>query len=166
MSEDLGGRLEAALGELLQRKTRMGLYESLVAGIGRGLDITSYPVLSGLARVGPMTAARLGLEIGLDRSGVSRHASRLVDGGLLSRHPDPDDARGTLLALTSDGEAVVAELRRRLIAEFERRLSTWPAAQARGFIAGLERFVRESRQNPLPGVPDEAAADDRSALRT
>lgn len=167
MSEDLGQRLEAALGELLQRRTRRGLYEGLVAGIGHGLDVTSYPVLSGLARIGPVTAAKLGVEIGLDRSGVSRHATRLVEGGLLLRRPDPDDARGTLLALTPAGEQVVAELRRRLVADLDRRLAEWPAGAAPAFVAGLERFVESCRVELLfdagPSPSDEGAGEVEAA---
>lgn len=143
----MGERLEAGLGELLQRRTRLGLYTDLVAGIGRGLDVSSYPLLSGLARMGPTTAGRLGREIGLDRSGVSRYASRLEEGGLLRRSPDPDDARGTLLVLTEDGEKIVSLLRQRLALALTRRLTDWPTAEARAFVTGLERFVRELRDD-------------------
>ncbi|CAO5258892.1 putative MarR-family transcriptional regulator [Frankia sp. AgKG'84/4] len=134
-----------ALGELLQRRTRLGLYAELVGGVGRGLDVTSYPLLSGLARIGPATAVRLGREIGLDRSGTSRYASRLEAGGLLRRAPDPQDARGVLLSLTAEGEKVVAVLRGRLAELLAARLGGWPPAQAADFVAGLERFVRELR---------------------
>jgi DNA-binding MarR family transcriptional regulator len=158
MDPDLGQRLEAVLGELLQRRTRHELYAELVAGIDRGLDIASYPVLSGLARRGPATAGRLAFEIGMDRSGVSRHATRLETGGLLFRRPDPDDARGTLLTLTDDGREVVALLRRRLRAILAGRLGSWPRSEAEVFVAGLERFVREQRR----GRPQ---AEDRHAAR-
>lgn len=121
------------------------MYADLVAGIGRGVDITSYPVLSGLARIGPTTLSRLGAEIGLDRSGISRHAARLAEGGLIDRRPDPDDARGTLLTLTEDGEKTVALLRQRLAVALDRRLEGWTADEARGFVTSLERFVREQR---------------------
>ncbi|WP_041939368.1 MULTISPECIES: MarR family winged helix-turn-helix transcriptional regulator [Frankia] len=144
METERGERLEAALGELLQRRTRLGLYADLVAGIGRGLDISSYPLLSGLARMGPANAVQLGREIGLDRSGTSRYASRLEAGGLLRRSPDPD-ARGTLLSLTEDGEEVVGLLRRRLAELLGRRLVGWSAPEAEAFVAGLERFVWELR---------------------
>ncbi|MCK9893972.1 MarR family transcriptional regulator [Frankia sp. AgB32] len=145
MAEQLGARLEAALGELLQRRTRLGLYAELVDGIGRGLDISSYPLLAGLARIGPATAVRLGREIGLDRSGTSRYASRLEAGGLLRRAPDPDDARGVLLSLTAEGEKVVAVLRARLADLLGARLAGWPPAEATAFVGGLDRFVRELR---------------------
>ncbi|WP_018680151.1 MarR family winged helix-turn-helix transcriptional regulator [Actinokineospora enzanensis] len=143
MADELGSRLESALGELLQRRTRVDLYADLVAGIGRGLDITSYPILSGLARTGPSTANALGGRIGLDRSGVSRHATRLEEGGLLARTPDPDDARGTLLTLTEEGERVVALLRTRLARLFDDWLADWPPDEAAAFVTGLERFVGE-----------------------
>ncbi len=145
MVEQPGARLEAALGELLQRRTRLGLYAELVDGIGHGVDISSYPLLNALARIGPATAVRLGREIGLDRSGTSRYASRLEAGGLLRREPDPQDARGVLLSLTAQGEKVVAVLRGRLADLLGARLGGWPLAEAADFVAGLERFVRELR---------------------
>ncbi|TQN28494.1 MarR family transcriptional regulator [Haloactinospora alba] len=144
MSYELGQRCETALGTLLQRRMRVTLYEELVAGIGRGVDITSYPILSGLARLGPVTAGTLGAEVGLDRSGVSRHASRLETGGLVYRRQDPDDARNSLLVLTQEGERVVGLLRERLAGMFGEQLASWPREQAEQFVSGLERFVRES----------------------
>jgi DNA-binding MarR family transcriptional regulator len=69
-----------------------------------------------------------------------------VDGGLLRRQPDPADPRRSLLTLTTDGEAVVATLRGRLIETFERQLSTWPPEKSRAFVDGFERFTREFRE--------------------
>jgi|GEM_PF-754191 len=149
MDNDLGRRCGTALGELLQRRMRVNLYEDLVAGVGRGVDITSYPILSGLARLGPVTAGTLGAEVGLDRSGVSRHASRLEGGGLIARHTDPTDARNTLLVLTDDGERTVTMLRERLASMFEQQLRSWPEDQATQFVSGMERFVRENSDRSL-----------------
>ncbi|HEY4459009.1 MAG TPA: MarR family transcriptional regulator [Pseudonocardiaceae bacterium] len=144
MTEDAGARLQVALGLLLQRRHRAKIYGELLEPFAGAVDEATYPVLSGLGRVGPTTSARLGTEIGLDRSVVSRHSDRLEALGLLSRSPDPDDARATLLTLTEEGERIVARLRERLAAIFQRRLDSWPAEQADAFVAGLERFVRES----------------------
>lgn len=144
MTEDAGARLQVALGLLLQRRHRAKIYRELLEPFAGTVDEATYPVLSGLGRVGPTTSARLGTEIGLDRSVVSRHSDRLEALGLLSRSPDPDDARATLLTLTEQGERIVARLRERLAAIFQRRLDSWPPEQADAFVAGLERFVRES----------------------
>src|SRR5580698_9742148 len=101
--EDAGAQIAEALGLLLRRATRTGLYRELTAGLGEAVDELTYPVLSGLARTGPRTAAALAQDVGLDRSGVSRYASRLEAAGLLRREPDPADGRAVLLTLTSLG---------------------------------------------------------------
>jgi DNA-binding MarR family transcriptional regulator len=144
MAEDAGARLQVALVLLLQRRHRAKIYGELLEPFAGMVDEATYPVLSGLGRIGPTTSARLGAEIGLDRSVVSRHSDRLEALGLLRRSPDPDDARATLLTLTGEGERIVALLRERLAAIFQRRLDSWPPEQAGAFVAGLERFVRES----------------------
>nr|WP_280408665.1 MarR family transcriptional regulator [Nocardia brasiliensis] len=81
--------------------------------------------------------------MGLDRSGVTRRASRLEQAGLLSREPDSLDRRVTLLALTEQGERAVGELRRRLAAHVTAILTTWPPGEAEAFACGLSRFMTE-----------------------
>lgn len=110
-------------------------------GTGEAVDDLTYPVLSGLARTGPSSAADLGREIGLDRTTVTRRADRLERAGLLQRRPDPADGRATLLALTDEGRAVIAATRQRLAAGIEDALATWPQADAQAFARLLRRFL-------------------------
>lgn len=138
-----GEQVADALGQILRKSSRSLLYGGLTAGLGAQVDEATYPVLSGLGRFGPLSAATLGAELGLDRSVVSRHATRLEAGGLLGREPDPHDARASLLVLTERGDQVVAELRRRLAAHLDQYLDDWPADQAAAFARALERFARE-----------------------
>jgi DNA-binding MarR family transcriptional regulator len=145
MAEKLGVRAAAALGELMLRQTRTHLYSTLTEGLAPGLDAGTYPVLSGLARIGPVSAARLAGEIGLDRSGASRHADRLEDAGLLERRPDPTDGRATLLVLTPAGAKAIVALRRRLAERLGDQLAGWPHDEAAVFVAGLERLAGEWR---------------------
>jgi DNA-binding MarR family transcriptional regulator len=142
---DLGGRVGAALGELLQRGSRAHLYRDLTAGLSDGLTATTYPVISGVARLAPVTATDLAVQIGLDRTVASRYASQLESHGLLRRRPDTTDPRKSLLSLTAKGERAVTVMRHRLAATFETQLATWPPDQARCFVEGLERFVSEQR---------------------
>jgi DNA-binding MarR family transcriptional regulator len=135
-----GERVAAQLGRLLLRSTRRGLYDQLVAEVD-GVDATTYPVLSGLARVGPTTATRLAAEIGLDRTVTTRYASKLADAGLLRRIADPDDARAAQLELTAAGERAVATTRRALHATIDGILATWTPAEAAAFAQALERFT-------------------------
>jgi DNA-binding MarR family transcriptional regulator len=140
-----GMRVEAALGRLLLRGTRMYLYDQLVDGVD-GVDTTTYPVLSGLARTGPTSATRLAAAIGLDRTATTRYATRLESTGLLRRVPDPEDARTTQLELTPAGVAAVAATRRTLGAAFEDMLTGWAEPEAEQFATALERFTTRLEQ--------------------
>ena len=141
MPNDVGHEIADALGTLLKRGTRTQLYQRLTNGLGQAVDETTYPVLSGLARTGPCSAADLAGEIGLDRSGVTRRATRLEEAGLLRREPDPRDGRATLLALSEAGQQTVETTRARLAAHIEAALASWPPDEARTFAHQLHRFV-------------------------
>ncbi|WP_249416583.1 MarR family winged helix-turn-helix transcriptional regulator [Streptomyces sp. TS71-3] len=140
---DAGSEIAEVLGLLLRRTTRVELYRALTEGMGEAVDELTYPVLSGLARTGPCSAADLAPEAGLDRSGVTRRASRLEAAGLVRRAPDPADRRAALLILTDRGERTVEELRRRLAARITASLSAWPDGEARSFARHLRTFVTE-----------------------
>jgi len=141
-----GSRVEAALGTLLLRSTRARLYDRLIEGVD-GVDVTTYPVLSGLARTGPTSASRLAEAIGLDRSATTRYATRLETAGLLRRAVDRNDARATQLELTAAGRTAIAKMRKTLGAAFDEMLASWSAAGAERFATGLERFT-DQLQNP------------------
>jgi len=138
-----GQALEEALGQLLLQRSRSRLLQATLAAAPAGVDAHNYAVLSGLARIGPATAARLAGEIGIDRSGASRHADRLVKAGLLRREPDPSDGRGTLLVLTETGEETVAALRGALARHLDARTASWPPGLAEAVIDGLHRLVAD-----------------------
>ncbi|BBZ28516.1 hypothetical protein MMAD_28110 [Mycolicibacterium madagascariense] len=137
-----GDRIATQLGRLLQRSTRQHLYQRIVDGV-EGVDVSLYPVLSGIDRMGPTTATRLAAVIGVDRSATTRYVTRLVEAGLVERSVDDSDARGTRLALTRAGCETVADMRRSLGAIVDEMLSTWPTSDAKVFAAALERFADE-----------------------
>lgn len=141
--EEVGDEIADALGMLLRRSTRLKLHQALTAGMGEAVDELTYPVLSGLERTGPRSAADLAPEIGLDRSGVTRRASRLEEAGLVRREPDPTDRRATLLALTDAGQRTVRTLRERLSARITADLASWPTDEAATFARSLHRFVSD-----------------------
>ena len=85
-------------------RTPYGLYVSLTAGIA-GLD-TTYLLLSGLAQVGEPTSSALVAIVGFDGGAVS-HATSLEHVGLVERHADQEVRRGSTLAVSSTGLAVL-----------------------------------------------------------
>ncbi|MCU1683990.1 MAG: MarR DNA-binding transcription regulator [Amycolatopsis sp.] len=140
-----GKDLERVLGQFLQRRNRARLYDGMLAHAPEGVDKHNYPVLSGLGRIGPSTAAQLAAEVGLDRSRVSRHADRFEDLGWIRRQPDPDDARGTLLVLTAKGKKAIAALRGGLASYLDGVIQDWPDGLADALVEGLGRLVDDSR---------------------
>ncbi|MEU9337300.1 MarR family transcriptional regulator [Streptomyces sp. NPDC048290] len=141
--DEWGGQVADAIAVLMQRSTRAHLYGILTEGVAPGVNEATYPVLSGLDRKGPRSAATLATEIGIDRSVTSRHATRLEEAGLLRRAPDPSDRRATLLVLTPRGERAVEVMRERLAHAVGDYLTTWDAAEADAFVTSLTRFVEE-----------------------
>ncbi|MFF3431607.1 MarR family winged helix-turn-helix transcriptional regulator [Streptomyces sp. NPDC002602] len=143
MNNETGHEVADALGDLLKRTLRADLHRTLTEGLGEAVDEVTYPVLSGLARTGPRSAADLAADVGLDRSGVSRRASRLEAAGLVGREQDPTDRRAVLLTLTTRGARTVEIMRQRLASRIEASLSSWPPEEARSFAVNLCRFVDE-----------------------
>ena len=133
--------LEQALGQLLLRRNRSALYDAILDSAPTGVDRQTYSVLSGLARLGPQSAARLADEVGIDRSGASRYADRLEAAGLLERSPDPRDRRATLLNLTPEGRAAVTVLRNALTRHLADRIADWPDGQAQALIDGIHLLI-------------------------
>lgn len=141
VDNEVGHEIADALGILLRRTTRTQLHQQLTEGMGEAVDELTYPVLSALARTGPRSAADLAPDVGVDRSGVTRRASRLEAAGIVRREPDPADRRAHLLVLTEEGQRAVAELRSRLAAHIMASLSSWPAGEAEAFARRLRRFT-------------------------
>ncbi|WP_242884823.1 MarR family winged helix-turn-helix transcriptional regulator [Actinomadura litoris] len=138
---ELARDLEQALVQLLLRRNRSAIYDAILESAPEGVDRQTYSVLSGLARLGPRSAARLADEVGIDRSGASRYADRLQAAGLLERGPDPRDGRATLLSLTPAGEAAVAELREALTRHLADRIADWPDWKAQALIDGIRLLI-------------------------
>ncbi|MFI6055413.1 MarR family winged helix-turn-helix transcriptional regulator [Streptomyces violascens] len=138
-------RVAAAIGALTLRATRAGLYGRLTSEV-EGVDATTYPVLSGLARVGPATATKLAEAIGMDRTVTTRYATRLQEAGLIARHPDPADARATRLVLTVEGERAVTALREAMESFVAEEMATWPSGEAATFAIHLERLTQSLAQ--------------------
>lgn len=96
--------------------------------------------LFALPKEGGLGVSAAAEAMGLAQSAASTLAQRLVDQGLLTRTPDPDDRRAVLLALTPAGVAARAEAARRarqLNARVTRGYSPAEQAVIARFLAGV-----------------------------
>jgi DNA-binding MarR family transcriptional regulator len=165
MNKPVGPQLAEALGVILQRSFRAGFFGPITDELGGVVDSATYPVLSAVDRIGPSSAAVLGVEIGLDRSVVSRRASRLVGAGLLTGIRDPADARATLLTLTAAGHKIVAQTRNRLAVKMDARVADWDANDRTTFAELLARFAGlRSQAAPArdPSPPQRSATENKT----
>lgn len=78
------------------------------ARIGDGLTTMQWAALSKLALIAPCSQNQLGRETAMDVATAKGVVDRLVKRGLVTTAPDPEDGRRLVLALTDEGQAVVA----------------------------------------------------------
>lgn len=125
-------------------------HAALVPELGRrveeatGLPLSWYDVLLELNRA-PGRRLRmtdLGERVVLSRTRVSRIAGAMADAGLVEQHPDPDDGRATLAALTPKGRAALRRAAPTYLAGidalFSSRVTT---AEAQAMVTGLKRVL-------------------------
>ncbi len=99
----------AVIGRLIRAG---GLIESELEGTLRqfGLNRASFDTLTALRRSGPpyqLSARQLADECMRTSSTLTTRTARLAEAGLITREPDPQDARSVLVTLTPHGKAVV-----------------------------------------------------------
>ena len=77
-----------------------------------GVSITDTFAMGHLAGSTPRTARDLAQHLGVAQSSVTAVIDRLERAGLAERRPHPTDRRALIVALTDDGRAAVADIRR------------------------------------------------------
>ena len=140
---------------------------------GHGLTPADFHVLVTLRRSGApyrMPQARLMDALGLTSGTVSLRLERLVKAGTVTREPDPDDRRGTLVRLTEDGQRLFDVIAPEHLANEDRLLSALTEEQRRT-LADLLRHVLASLEprhcplDPRIGLAVESAIIARSRRR-
>jgi DNA-binding MarR family transcriptional regulator len=109
---------------------------------GAGMSQAEYDVLLTVTRGDAMTARLRDVTANMliSQPSVSRLVDRMVARGLLSKCPDPDDGRGTLVRATEQGAASfrrIASAHATSIAERMSRLSDEELGQLRDLAAKL-----------------------------
>jgi DNA-binding MarR family transcriptional regulator len=97
-------------------------------------------ILARLATGGELRATDLAAEALLDLSTVSRQVRSLIERGLVERRADPDDRRGSLLAISDAGRAAFDHHRRERDAELAALLEPWPPEERAELVRLLARL--------------------------
>jgi DNA-binding MarR family transcriptional regulator len=134
----------------------------LVAHLNRGLlesglsgsDYEVLAVLSG--QDGDRMPARdLGKMLGWEKSRLSHQVRRMHKDGLISREPNPDDARSTLVCLLPHGRAAIKSAAPRHVADVRRNFTDLLTPAELDLLADLnERILRHL------ATDDDSPAED------
>jgi DNA-binding MarR family transcriptional regulator len=127
----------AALWQLSRARSR-----ELAQVIHPRLDPTAFPLVAALGRSEVMRPSELMRALHLDASTVSRQISAVERLGLVTRVPDPSDARARLVALTPEARERVADVRRQQLARRKASLADWSPED----IAQLTHLVHRLRE--------------------
>lgn len=133
--------LAAELVQLVRSLRELGA--ALPATGGRRLDLPAAAVLGHVGDAGPLRLSDLADRLCLDVSTVSRQVAALERAGWLDRAADPGDRRASLLALTDEGRAVLAERRRAAAALLREALPAWTEEELSDLAAGLSRLTTD-----------------------
>jgi DNA-binding MarR family transcriptional regulator len=145
-------RLEREIGLLLRRSRAISA--RLAREVHPDLDGASYGLLALLQDAGPLRAGDLVARLGLDKSTVSRQLTSLVSLGLVTRTPDPDDARAQVLAPSPEGSARLARIREARRARWESDLRDWPPQDIATLASLLARFNDLREREARESAPD------------
>lgn len=129
---------------------------ALAATVEKSPDLAVHQLMRELLLLGPLKPSQVADRFGFTRSAASKVINRAELRGLVTRTPDPDDGRGTLLTMTTAGEIlgrrtmeVGDEMMRELTRDWSnsdietwvtlsRRLSAATAEYARGLMKSAE----------------------------
>lgn len=112
-----------------------------IYGPRHGLSTAEWRVMAHLANAaGPVSVREVFARVAMDKSKVSRAASRLELAGLIAKAEDARDRRLVALTLTERGRAVMADLVP-LARDFEARLMARLAPEDRAALARILRAI-------------------------
>ena len=137
MSFDLDGFLPYRLSVAASRISRRfaALY-----GAEAGLSIPEWRVLAHLDRSGAVSVRDINARVHLDKSIVSRAASRLEEAGLLCKSGHDTDRRLVTLELTAEGRALMRRLGR-IATAFQAELIAELGPEAEALDRALTRLI-------------------------
>lgn len=143
---DLDQFLPYRLNRLAERTS-----EALFVRYGErfAINVAEWRLLAWLSRGSPLTAREISKRTHMDKVRVSRAVKSLESRKLILRRPSEQDQRAQLLALTAEGEAMLAELIPEARRFEDELLSAVNARQYRDLLLTMQTLERQLDQ--LPG---------------
>ncbi|HEX5406441.1 MAG TPA: MarR family winged helix-turn-helix transcriptional regulator [Pseudonocardiaceae bacterium] len=113
--------LETEMTRLARTITLLGRPPEAASGVDRA----GYLLLRTLERIGPASINTIAAAVGLDGSTVTRQVAAMKELGLVERATNPGDRRSCIISPTSDGRAVMRQMRRQRRSNLDAVTSDW-----------------------------------------
>ncbi|WP_428567806.1 MAG: MarR family winged helix-turn-helix transcriptional regulator [Solidesulfovibrio sp. DCME] len=128
------GRLQEAVENLFACcQARIAMQSELF-----GLPPAALRAVVALGETRYLAPGELGRRLGVTKSRVTAVTTGLLRQGLIEKHPDPADARVTLLSLTPAGKRMREEIRAFLVSLFRSMLDKVEPERRESFLSSLE----------------------------
>ena len=130
-------------------------YTRLLGLLNEGLFKSQYNLMEAriiyeLGEVEHLVASQLGQMLSVDAGYLSRVLNKLVKSGIISRTPNSQDKRQSLLSLSEAGEAARVDLRQRSIEQTEQLYSDINPAQSAELVAAMGKIHHIITPNDAP----------------
>ena len=151
---------ESSAGSLLREVARMYTRAQRVVADCCRTTSTQCHLLTELGRSGPLPLSELGTRVSLEKSWVSRAVEAMAARGLVSKEPNPSDARSWLVTLTADGERTVRELNQTLDDHAQQLLASLSERERAAVETSLLTLLKALREDPAATccLPPQAEA--------
>jgi DNA-binding MarR family transcriptional regulator len=141
-------------------------YDTRLAPLGLTLSLAS--LVAYVADFGPVNQTRAAEHLGQGRASTGAQVDRLEQMGCVERQPDPDDRRVWMVAITSAGRELVAqvtEIDRVLRAELRSGISRSERQQLAGVLVRLQRNLDTAiRAGAIDGASPSPTQPPRSEI--
>jgi DNA-binding MarR family transcriptional regulator len=131
---------------------RLAVVHSARSGID--LPLSAVALLRQLEPGEPLRLSELSRRLQVALPPLSRQVRTLVEGQFITRAPDCDDARASLLAITDLGREALARFAGANRALLDKALAGWRDDDLAELAAQMQRLIRDLRR----GGPDDSAA--------
>jgi len=135
-------------GSLLREVARMYTRAQRVVADCCRTTSTQCHLLTELGRSGPLPLSELGTRVSLEKSWVSRAVEAMAARGLVTKEPNPLDARSWLVTLTAEGERTVRELNQTLDDHAAALLASLSARERDAVENSLLTLLKALREDP------------------
>ena len=161
---------ESSPGSLLREVARMYTRAQRVVADCCRTTSTQCHLLTELGRSGPLPLSELGTRVSLEKRWVSRAVEAMAARGLVSKAPNPLDARSWLVTLTADGERTVRELNQTLDDHAQQLLASLSERERAAVETSLLTLLKALREDPAatcclpptsPAAPREPTQDSK-----